>query len=441
MKTMKRCPFKLIAFLSLSVLLSTAYAAEKEIQKTFTWKYNISKDGKVTMDNYNCNLVIHTRDKGETELQLKIEADTRSDEDAAILEKYLQELVFSTSPSSVSFRSRFWENRSSLMNRTTMKLEGGKSVTLNSFEMTAEMWIPAGCMFVLNSKYSRINMEDFAGQLVLNLYNDNFYGGSVVSNAEITDKYGTIEFRDMKDIKANLYNSKLSAGNTGDLNIESKYSRVNLASCGKISSISYNDKYEIPKTGDVTFTSKYSDLKTESSGNIALDMYNGTVIMKEIRDVKITSKYTEYQFYTTGRCTISTSYNDKFTCGRLTSLTINESKYLTFRIGYLEESVEDRNCYNDSFTIAETGKDFSGLSLNGKYVTASVTLHGSTSYHLKANIKYADLNIDESSLKPIVKIIDGSDVKYDAIKGTESEGMPVIDLNGYQMTLNIPELN
>ena len=57
-----------------------------------------------------------------------------------------------------------------------MKLEGGKDVSLSEFSMKGELWIPSGCRFGLNSKYSEINMEDFSGQLTLDLYNDNFYG-------------------------------------------------------------------------------------------------------------------------------------------------------------------------------------------------------------------------------------------------------------------------
>ena len=62
-------------------------------------------------------------------------------------------------------------------------------------------------------------MEDFSGQLKLDLYNDNLYGANVKGKTEIEDKYSTIEFKDMKDLKADLYNSKLEAANTGNLSI------------------------------------------------------------------------------------------------------------------------------------------------------------------------------------------------------------------------------
>ncbi len=439
MKTMKRSYFRISTSLLLILIFSRSFAVGKEIQETFTWKYNINSDARVTMENYDCNLTIHTWDKGMTEFRLIVDAETKSEEDAATLEKYLRELVFSNSPSSASLTSKFWENRTSIMNSTTMKLKNGKSITLRSFTVQGELWIPAGCRFDLNSKYSQVTMEDFTGQLTLDLYNDNFTGGKLTADAVIRDKYSTIELNDTRKINANIYNTKLNGGNASDLSIESKYSRISFASCGTLSADSYNDKYEIPKTGDVTFTAKYSDLKTESSGNFTIDLYNGNVITSQAGDVKIVSKYSGYQFSAAGRCSISSFYNDKLTAGKLTSLDVNESKYSTFRIDNLTESVRDRDCYSDNFTLSDTGSEFRGLNLSGKYIKASITIPNTTSYRFKAEIKYADLDMNEPALKYIVKTVEGSEVKYDAIKGTETAGMPVIEVNGYEVNLSIIE--
>ena len=61
-----------------------------------------------------------------------------------------------------------------------------------------------------------------------------FMDANVTGKTEIEDKYSTIEFKDMKDLKADLYNSKFEAGNTGDLKIESKYSKVTAVSSGNL---------------------------------------------------------------------------------------------------------------------------------------------------------------------------------------------------------------
>jgi hypothetical protein len=292
----------------------------------------------------------------------------------------------------------------------------------------------------LKSKYSEINMETLLGPLTLNLYNDNLYGSNLGSKAEITDKYSTIEFKNTKDINANLYNSRLDADNTGNLSIESKYSKVTIETSGNLDVNGYNDKYSFLKTGDITFVAKYSDLKTETSGHVNLNCYEGDFYLKVIKDVEIISKYADYQFETAENCSIASSYNDKLTAGKLNSLRIIDSKYCIFKIDELVTALSETNGYEDKFNILRTGQDFKEMSVNGKYVDVSLALLKSMNFRFKAEITYADLDIDESALKPIIKIVNGSKIEYNAIKGTESEGMTLIELNGYQMGLKIIDL-
>jgi hypothetical protein len=436
---MKRSDSNWIISTVLAVVFSATTLSAQELTKTFSWKNKINPDAKVSIDNYDCNLTIHTWDKGESEFRLTLEGEAKSAEDATVLQNYIQGLVFSTSPSSASYKTSFWVSRTTVMNRTTMKLEGGKSVILKSFSLKGELWIPAGCNLALDSKYSSVSLEDFSGPLKLELYNDNLSAGKVSSRIYLNDKYSTIVFHDIKDLHANLYNSKLTAGNSDDIVIETKYSEVNLASCGNITVNSYNDKYDVRKTGDVVFTAKYSDLKSEISGNATIDLYNGTVKIGEAKDVKITSKYGEYQFSKAGRLTMPSLYNDKLSLGKITSIKIDESKYTSLNIENLAVSAEDLNGYNDSFNISDLGKDFKGLSLTGKYLQVYVALPRNLNYRLKTDIKYADLKMNESELKPIEKIIDGDNTKIEAVRGTESDGMPVVEVKGYQITMKLTD--
>ncbi len=440
MKTMRKLFFSALVLFLATGFISFASAAEKELQKTYTWKYNVNKDATVGFDNYDCNITIHTWDKAEAEYHLTVDATTRSDEDATVLDQYIQNYRFSNSATSVKFKSTFWESRNTIMGRMTMVLEGGKKVYLSDMTMKGELWIPSGCRFDLDSKYSEINMEDFAGQLFLNLYNDNLYAGNVSGKTEIDDKYSTLEFKDMKDITASLYNSKLEAASMGNLKIDTKYSKVTTTTAGNLEIDSYNDKYSFTRTGDLTFNAKYSDIKTESSAQITLDCYEGTVSLKEVKDVRLNSKYADFQFVVAGNITVVSSYNDKLQAGKAISLKINDSKYCSFVIDELTSSVTENDGYEDKFTIGKTGKDFKEFRISGKYIEASLGLPGTTDYKFRAKIDYPKLDMDESQLKSKTKIIDGSNLEYDAVRGVEKEGMAVIEVNGYEMALKIVDI-
>jgi hypothetical protein len=439
MKAMKKLLFNTIILIVYAGSTSLTFASARDLQKTFTWNYKINNDALVQVNNYDCDLVIHTWDKDEAEYRLSVKAETRSDEDAQLLENFIRNLLFSHSSSSVSFDNRFWESRNTIMGRMTMKLKGGKNVSLTAFEITGELWIPKGCKFKLGSKYSEINMEDFSGPLNIDLYNDNFYGGKLGSNAEITDKYSTIEFKDIKDLRADLYNSKFDAGDCGKLDIQSKYSKIICKNSGDLEINGYNDKYSFIKTGNISFTAKYSDLETESSGRAELDCYEGTISLKEVKDVRIQSKYADFRFDVAANCSISSSYETKITAGKLKSLDISESKYCTYKVDEIVNSLSESDGYQDKFYTFRLGEDFKGIKVNGKYLELSLEIPKTTDYRFKANIKYPDFDINESAFKPVVKIEKGSQIEYDAIKGTEKDGMPLIEVNGYQVTLKIRE--
>jgi hypothetical protein len=437
---MKKLFFSAILLFLVSGLLSVLYASGKDLQKTYSWKYNVNKDGNVIIDNYDCNLTIHTWDKSEAEYHLMVDAKTRTDEDATALDDYLQNLKFSNSASSVKFGNSFWETRNNILGRMTMKLAGGKNIALTDFSMKGELWIPSGCRFDLISKYSEINLDDFAGQLFLDLYNDNLYGANVKGRTEITDKYSTIEFKEMKDIKADLYNSKLEATNTGSMKIVSKYSKVTTLSAGNLDIDSYNDKYSIPTTGDIKFMAKYSDLKSEVSGQVTLDCYEGTIVLKAVKDVSLTSKYADFQFGSAADISIISTYNDKLDAVKLNSLKITESKYCSYRIEELVSSLTEADGYEDKFNIVKTGQELKEISVDGKYVDVSLSLPRTIDYRFRAKIDYPKLDMDESLLKTKIKVSEGSHLEYDAVKGTEKEGMPVIEVNGYEMAVKIVEL-
>lgn len=438
MKTMKKLFFSvLIVSLSSGLIFAGTSTA---LQKTYTWKYNINKDGTVKFDNYDCNLTIHIWDKAEAEYHMMVDAKTRSDEDAVVLDKYLQELKFSNSATMVSFRDVFWETRNNILGRMTMKLEGGKSISLTEMSMKGELWIPATCHLELESKYSEVNMEDFSGTLSLDLYSDTYYGGKLSGKTDIVDKYSTMEFKDMKDMKADLYSSKLEAANLGNLNIVSKYSKFTAASAGRVDIDAYSDKFEINRTGDIKFVGKYSDLKTDVAGQLELDCYEGTIVINEAKDIKMTSKYADFQFGSVGNVTVTSSYSDKFSAGKLTTLKISDSKYCNYKVDELTSSVTESDGYEDKFHIMKTGNELKEVNIDGKYIEIELMIPKTLDYRFRARIQYPKLDMNESALKSRVKIVQGDQVEYDAVKGIEKEGMPLISVTGYEMSLKITEM-
>ncbi len=409
----------------------------KKLQKSYNWKYEVSKDVDLSLNSYDCDIDILTWDKPTVELVLHVTATGSDVDDALELDEYLKNLTFHNSPNKVDVDLKFWSQRTSRMNKTRLDLKGGDNISLTEFKISGEMKIPSGTNLDLNSKYSNIELADILGRLNLVLYNDKLYGNNVGENTSIEAKYCTLEFGTMKDVRAELYNTDMELEDLGSLTLNSKYSKVFGKNAMNMDLESYNDKYIFETTGDVSFNAKYSSFQAKKSGLLTADSYNCTVIINEVDDIKITSKYSKFEFINGRNCTVSSSYNDGFKSGTLNKLNITGSKYGSYRIGELGESLDVIEGYSDKFVIPRTGPNFKGIKLNSKYGKITLGVSDNLPYKLKANVKYPNFSFNEEVFKTKIKIKESSNLEYEGVKGTEAPGMPLFDIKGYQVSLTV----
>ncbi len=429
------------SILAMAVCLTmglNGYGQGKNLEKSYQWSYQVNEDVSLTFNNYDCDLTIHTWDKPEIAYTMSVDATLKSEEDTRRLDEHIEDLKFSNSTSSVHIDNRFWTSKKVIMGRKTMTLKGARTIRFSEFKMKGEMWIPKNSNLNLTSKYSEIEVEDLNGRVSLDLYNDKLYGGLVNSNIKIAAKYSTLEFTDMKDIQADLYNTTVEAGDIGNLSIVSKYSKFKAGNAGKVDMDAYNDKYAFGIIGDIRFIDKYSDLRAEQAGHTELDCYTSTVIISRVEDVDLKSKYGSYDFQEARNLNIATAYNDKYSVDSLGTLNIADSKYCVYKIGHLERSLLLSEGYSDKLFVTKTGS-LKGMKVNGKYVVVEMALDKDYSYRFKANVKYPKFDINEESMNVRKKINESSELEMEAIKGSESEGMPSFFVNGYDMAVTLTE--
>lgn len=436
---MKRTKTYFYSLLLVSIFLTggmDGMAQGKKIQKTYSWEYQVNGDVKFTFTNYDCDLVIHTWDRNEIQYKMTLDATLKSEEDAQRLDGYIDALEFSHSPGSAEFNNRFWTSRKNMMGRKTIDLKGEKTVRYSSYNMSGELWIPKDCNFNLSSKYSGIEMEDIDGRLSLKLYNDKLFGGNVTHNLKVDAKYSTLEFKELKDVEAELYNTEIDAGDMGNLSIESKYSKFRAGNAGLIAIKSYTDKFAFDHTGDITFVNKYSELRAEVSGNMVLDCYNTTLVVGSAKNVELKSKYGNFEIDTVTNMHLSSTYSDKIMLQAVNTLNIDESKYVTYKIEQLSNSLLLKEGYSDKFFISEIGTGFKGMKVNGKYISVEATLAEALDFRFKAYVKYPKFEIKEESMVRKTKILESSQLEMEAVKGTESQGMAEFDIKGYDVNLS-----
>ena len=200
----------------------------------------------------------------------------------------------------------------------------------------------------------------------------------------------------------------------------------------------YNDKYKLGVIGDISFIDKYSDLTADQALHTELDCYSSTVSIARVEDVELKSKYGSYEFEEARNLNVSSSYSDKYDIDSLRSVNVTDSKYGVYRIDYLDNSVLLNEGYSDKLLIVGSG-NLKGVKVNGKYVVLELAIDKELSFKFEADVKYPKFDINEESMDVRRKIREGSELKMEAYRGTESEGMPSFFVNGYDMAVTLTE--
>ncbi len=437
MKRILNPRFSLVLLLLLATLSLVAQTGDK-IDKSYKWTYDLETEGALELENYDCDIIIHTWDKEKAELQLHVLADLKNDKDAKIMDQHIRDLKFDHSPSRVSFKTKFWESRRQIITKKTIRLKKGLTMPYTKLKVKAELWLPKSASLKLKSKYSRIDMEEIYGKLILDLYNDNLKGESAGGNMGIVAKYATIEFYDCKDIKANLYDSNFTSGETGNCDYTSKYSKVTSTKALTLNIDSYNDKYLFETCGNIDMVSKYTDLTTKEAGEVKIDSYEGSYTINNSQNIEIVnSRYTNFVNETAKDLHIANIYEGSISSSHINSLSIKESKYVVYKLGTLNKSLSLEVGYEDDFFIDALGSDFSGIDLNGKYIKCETAIPDDLNFKIKADIKYPHLDLEKAELTTRIKIQESSQLEFEAYKGEDSSTLPLISLSGYEMTFRV----
>lgn len=433
---------KILVFSLAIILLSGTGlhdAAGQEINKTYKWTYDVTPGEKIAFENYDTGVDIRTWDKPEIELHMTIEAEFKNESDASKLDNYLNNLEFTSSAGRTAINSKFWKSRNNIFGISTMNIEGMKALRIEKFKMECLLWIPADAALELTSRYSEINMEDIGGELILDLYNDDLYAGSVGGNSSIDAKYSKMNFREMKNINAKLYNCELTTADVGDMIIDSKYSEINCANAGTTGIESYEDEFVFENNGDIKFIAKYSELTTGKADNLVADTYECEFSADRIKGAKVSSKYSSWEILSADILVFESLYEDELTSDKIRSLKVSDSKYSDFNIESLENSIIFEDAYENEINIEKLEASLKRFRVEGKYIDIDLGIASALDCKINAVIKYPELDIDEDLFRTKIMIKDGSDLEYEAVKGMEKEDMTELVIKGYEIKLSVIE--
>ena len=205
----------------------------------------------------------------------------------------------------------------------------------------------------------------------------------------------------------------------------------------EIETEAYETDFEIGEATNLIGNLKYGDLSiTGSLEEAELTLYEVDIEAEVIDKLNISeSKYSKFIVREIRNLKFNQSYEDETEIYQLGSFESQDTKYGKHDIEILTSNFE-LNGYEEDVEIKQINASVDQIILKGKYIDSSIDLQGSA-FTLTSNTKYGDISYDEDSINIKKYIKDGDQLEIEAYSKTKSDAPITIDINGYEIELDI----
>ncbi len=430
---MKTLHFKSIV-LALLVVLSPVFMRAQNFEASKSVSKNAVVPGDVTIkiDNQSGDLKIVTTDEKTVQMVTSVEINANSKAEADAVIKAVDDFKFNLVGSTLIIDTRFYKNIMSVNNRQTMTLLSGEKVKIKEFKVRHELRIPKTANLDLNNKYSEIELGSLDGEAEFTLYSSTLHAAGFSKDFSMEAKYSKVYLDNIQQkTEINFYDTDMEFTSCKDAKIISKYSKLTGEKTGNLVIESYDDNFDIKELSGLNMNAKYSDFVSRGNINeLQLELYDCNIQLNSVKKGSYTGKYSELKLGDVKELNVAESYDDDFYLRKTEKIKIAESKYGKYELDETESFY--LNGYDDNITIRGLKKDFSEVSLFGKYGKLNIDA-GSEPFQVDFKIKYPKVDIPES-VKVVKQIKENSDLE---LVGGTSGGK--IKVEGYDMKVVITD--
>lgn len=428
----KQLHFKTSLLAIVFVLASAlAFAQDYATNKVLNRSVNVPASVVVDMKNHSGDLKFVIGNDNAVNIKTEVHVEAKTEEEAQKLVKAIEDFQFELAGNRLLIDTRFYKNLNTINNKTTMTLNDGDKIRLKDFEISHEITIPKSAVLELENKYSQVILPGIEGEAEINLYSGKLTAADFQSDVKLTAKYSKISvdnFSGNTDLE--LYDTDIEFKTSKDIKINSKYSKVEAYKTGALESESYDDKFFIDEMEALKLNAKYSDMESKAAlKTLNLDLYDCVISVKSAGSMSFNGKYSKLKVGDVNSVKIDDVYDSNINFGKTGSVEIGKSKYSEYVMSdNAEFTISDS--YDDDVQISNINKDFSGISINGKYTKLDVSA-GSVPFRVDVMMKYGKVNLP-ASLVPAKHIEKNSEVE---ISGGQNGG--TIMVRGYDNTLTV----
>ncbi|MCB0737553.1 MAG: hypothetical protein KDC92_08575, partial [Bacteroidetes bacterium] len=291
-------------------------------------------------------------------------------------------------------------------NKLEMKNENKYDVA--DFVVKLTVKIPDNHDLSISNKYHDLTLDSYSGRVRADIYNAKLSLGVIGGDADVNVKYGSIQIGIAREININLYDSKLTLEKAAGLKLNTKYSRVKIGEVRELNINSFDDEISVESNLDMlSYSSKYSSIHCQNIEKLKASMYDDHLEAKSITEASISAKYTSIQADKISRISMSSSYDNSFSCGTVGLMKVSDSKYSSYKIDLITNSLTTYS-HDDTWKVKALENEVASFNVSAKYGSVDVGFNKELAHIIRYEGKCGDFdypNIDYTTEKS--EVVDG----------------------------------
>lgn len=281
-------------------LVAAQFTESKQISK----RYKISPETRIEITNKYGNIKINTWEKDSVVFDIKIKVE---DKKLSRLEKQISGIDFDfiNSQHFIIARTKVGENRT-ILEKEVLNFKESVLQADGKIEIDFTVWMPKNNQLKVENKFGDIYVDDFNGDIDINLSNGNLKAHDFRGKANLKLSFGDATVNQMKTGQLDCNYSEVYIKKADKLQVVSKSSDFEITEITELNADSRRDKFRIQLIDVLSARGSFSNYRiSELTESLNLNTEYGDLdaikIMAGFKSVYVESKSTD----------IDLSFNEK----------------------------------------------------------------------------------------------------------------------------------
>lgn len=403
----------------------------KVIKKSF----DVNADAQFNISSREADINITTWNQNKVEVTVTITVEAFEQEE---LDKMLDALTpnITGSRTNVTVESPPCGQQEIVIgNRRRIKMNN-EVYKIKSYRFQYDIRMPSSNHINLKNRFGDVNMDKHTARVDIELYECELKGSGINSSSTVANlRFTDGSLGSAKALNLKIYEGEVMLGEATTMTLDCKFSKVNILRARDVNLSAYESKVDLGVTNIVSAKQNFGKLKIAEAKVLTLKSYELDLEMGSAETITLSdSKFSKITCGQAGKVNITSAYECTMTFGQLQSMSV-DAKFSSLNIGQLESSVILTG-YESSLNIGMVTKNFTKISVDGKFCSANIVLNKDLGYALNANLSFGTIEFPKEKMENLKVDKSGNKITVSG-KTRGYTGSSTITVKGYETSVNL----